>query len=294
MKIFICILLCGVVLGSSLSHFKNLGFKYDSVPGNLNEPPFFADGPLYVKLLSTGEFDPLVRVPPPSLDLRTDYRWKIHGHYLIQFTGQVRRDWRDEVEILSGIFYGYLPDYTYLVRIANFHYKSISSRTFVRWLGIYHAGYKIHPGLRANVGSTIPVPMHVFLYDAKDVSSVMQKLESFGGAEIQKGGNLIYVTIEPYKIPQIAQIEEVNWIMRDYSHWTVPHGDGFERHQNDSWIDSENLSEGVKDFSAERHCMDEGMWKIKLEVADNNPIARELYKKMGFKDERHLMGKNLP
>ena len=45
--------------------------------------------------------------------------------------------------------------------------------------------------------------------------------------------------------------------------------------------------------TAERYCKDEGMWRVKLEVADNNPIARELYKKMGFKDERHLMGKNL-
>ncbi|MFQ6060017.1 MAG: GNAT family N-acetyltransferase [Thermoplasmata archaeon] len=45
--------------------------------------------------------------------------------------------------------------------------------------------------------------------------------------------------------------------------------------------------------TAERYCKEQGMRRIKLEVADNNPVARDLYKKMGFRDERHLMGKNL-
>jgi ribosomal protein S18 acetylase RimI-like enzyme len=44
---------------------------------------------------------------------------------------------------------------------------------------------------------------------------------------------------------------------------------------------------------AEDYCRQQGMWRIKLEVASNNPNAIDLYEKVGFKAERTLMGKNL-
>lgn len=44
---------------------------------------------------------------------------------------------------------------------------------------------------------------------------------------------------------------------------------------------------------AEKYCRENGMWRIKLEVAANNPNAKALYEKMGFSDERILMGKTL-
>lgn len=44
---------------------------------------------------------------------------------------------------------------------------------------------------------------------------------------------------------------------------------------------------------AEEYCRQQGIWRIKLEVAANNPNAMDLYRKAGFKDERVLMGKNL-
>jgi ribosomal protein S18 acetylase RimI-like enzyme len=45
--------------------------------------------------------------------------------------------------------------------------------------------------------------------------------------------------------------------------------------------------------TAEDYCRGKGMWRIKLEVAANNPNAIDLYKKVGFESERTLMGKNL-
>jgi len=38
---------------------------------------------------------------------------------------------------------------------------------------------------------------------------------------------------------------------------------------------------------------DQGLEKVKLEVADGNESARPLYLKMGFKMERHVMGRSL-
>ncbi len=45
--------------------------------------------------------------------------------------------------------------------------------------------------------------------------------------------------------------------------------------------------------TAEDYCRNNGMWRMKLEVASNNPNAQDLYRSLGFKDERVLMGKNL-
>ena len=45
--------------------------------------------------------------------------------------------------------------------------------------------------------------------------------------------------------------------------------------------------------TAEDYCKQRGMWRIKLEVAANNPNAIDLYRKVGFEPERTLMGKSL-
>jgi ribosomal protein S18 acetylase RimI-like enzyme len=45
--------------------------------------------------------------------------------------------------------------------------------------------------------------------------------------------------------------------------------------------------------TAEDYCRQQGMWRMKLEVAANNPNAIDLYSKVGYEPERTLMGKNL-
>jgi len=45
--------------------------------------------------------------------------------------------------------------------------------------------------------------------------------------------------------------------------------------------------------AAEDFCVSKGLQTIKLEVADNNPIALRLYEKTGFRPERRFLGKRI-
>jgi ribosomal protein S18 acetylase RimI-like enzyme len=45
--------------------------------------------------------------------------------------------------------------------------------------------------------------------------------------------------------------------------------------------------------SAEDFCIMKGLEAVKLEVADNNPVAMSLYENAGFTPERHFLGKRI-
>lgn len=64
----------------------------------------------------------------------------------------------------------------------------------------------------------------------------------------------------------------------------------------DVWVAPEHRGQGVGKFLmawAVDWARSKGYRKIKLEVADSNPRARHVYEGLGFRYERHYMGKKL-
>jgi len=64
----------------------------------------------------------------------------------------------------------------------------------------------------------------------------------------------------------------------------------------DVWVTPEHRGEGIGKFLvswAVDWARSKGYRKIKLEVSDSNPRARHVYEELGFRYERHYMGKNL-
>jgi hypothetical protein len=188
------------------------GYNMPSIPRRYyREPPFYVEGIVNISLKSTGNFDPLIRVPDPPLGLKMDYRWRTYGHYLIQFTGPPRLEWRDEIESMGGIFFGYVPKYTYMIQIKNSLCEEISSKKFVRWIGVYHAGYKIDPKLQSMAEDKEPIPMWVVAYEGSNMYAIKQRLRSLGGTDVS-GGPFIHLTVSPSKVRDITRIEDVYWI----------------------------------------------------------------------------------
>lgn len=64
----------------------------------------------------------------------------------------------------------------------------------------------------------------------------------------------------------------------------------------DVFVEEQSRKSGVASMllkAAEDFCVLRGLEAIKLEVADNNPIAMKLYEKTGFTSERHFLGKRI-
>lgn len=189
------------------------GYNFFSLPNaSYEEPPSVVNGTLNISLKSTINFDPLIWVPAPFNNMETNYSEESHGHYLIQFTGSPREEWLNDTANLSAEFYGYVPMYAYLVQIENSQHVNISSRNYTRWLGVYHAGYKIDTYLQNMTENETAVPMSVCVYEQSDIYPVTEQLQSLGGYVTHNTTTVISVTINATKVPQIAQIEEVLWI----------------------------------------------------------------------------------
>ena len=58
------------------------------------------------------------------------------------------------------------------------------------------------------------------------------------------------------------------------------------------WARRQGVGKQLLEF-AFKWFRDQGLEKVKLEVAESNERARPLYLKMGFKKERHVMGRSL-
>ncbi len=85
------------------------------------------------------------------------------GYYLVQVFGPVQEEWiigmRDmDVEIL-----GYVPQYTYIVFMDDEVKEKIEGKSFVRWVGRYHPGYKIEEAL---IGRTGEISLNVMVFRA--------------------------------------------------------------------------------------------------------------------------------
>ncbi len=85
----------------------------------------------------------------------------------------------------------------------------------------------------------------------------------------------------------------LGYLLLGESGWLTPEPHGFVF---DVWVAPEHRGQGIgKDLMewAVGWARSKGYHKIKLEVADPNGRARHIYEELGFRYERHYMGKDL-
>lgn len=66
-----------------------------------------------------------------------------YGYYIVQFSGPVQVEWKERLSALGTVFYDYIPQYGFIVRIKNSELDSIRRMTFVRWVGKYGPELKL-------------------------------------------------------------------------------------------------------------------------------------------------------
>ncbi len=95
----------------------------------------------------------------------------------------------------------------------------------------------------------------------------------------------------------IAEDEQGRWVGHTLLGQTIPfysprpYGFVYDIHVVE-WARRQGAGRQLLEF-AFRWFADHGLTKVKLEVAESNEQAKPLYGKMGFKMERHVMGRRL-
>lgn len=157
-------------------------------------------------------FDPLIKEPeiiiPPS---SSKYR-------LVQVKGNVQSYWVKEMEATGAELMGYIPEHSYIVRLINEITEiedNLNSLSFVRWVGPYQPLYKIDPALD-DVTGVVEMDITPFrgICWAENLINVRESIESLGGEITYEGTEHtpMRVKIHSNLIPQIARIDDVEWI----------------------------------------------------------------------------------
>jgi uncharacterized repeat protein (TIGR01451 family) len=169
------------------------------------------DKDMTIKLQSV-KFDPMISIPtkePANLFMISDPQGK--ESYIIQFTGPVKDEYKKQISDLGVIFYGYVPNYAFIVRMDDNKREKVESLSFVRWVGFYHPFYRISPNLLDDMEIDETSMVNVLIFDVdKDV--IASKIMELGGDILFSSNKNIHILIDNARLPEIASINEVMWI----------------------------------------------------------------------------------
>lgn len=98
-------------------------------------------------------------------------------HYIVQFIGPTKEEWKDDIVKSGGKILDPLPSYSFFVEMDEKALKKVSNLPFVRWLGHYDPSYR----LAANLKDAIA-------FSRKKDAGSRAKIESFRA----EGGKILY------------------------------------------------------------------------------------------------------
>jgi hypothetical protein len=197
------------------------------------------------------KFDPLKNPPVFKEKLRT-FETKSENYYILQFKGPIYSNWKNRISEAGGIFHSYLPHFAYIIQMTPEEKNEIEKFPFVRWIGLFHPEYKIHPDVykkrsekienklpiitaviednkvkilkeqQCNCGKDVLwIPddpllhLSIRVFHKASLNSIAQKLETWGSdiQKIHKISNRIIVRIPPDSLNALANLEEIQSII---------------------------------------------------------------------------------
>ncbi len=170
--------------------------------------------------LRYASFDPIAGEPSVPEPLRNNAD---HRLWIVQFRGTPTQQGRDAIVESGGEVKGYLPDNAYVVRMSAAAAAAVGVLPQVRWVGSYHAAYRLDPALLAALqdGDLQAARYNLVVVDKhNDKPALGGKIRALGGDVVheQPGSLLFTVALTPAQLVQVARLDEVLWI----DLWTAP------------------------------------------------------------------------
>ena len=175
-------------------------------------------------LLKNAVFDPL-KQPPASVNTgfaTSQYSTDIEEYYILQFKGNVLEEWKQAVKNTGALFFDYVPNNAFIVRMNSSVKSQVEVMDIVQWVGPYQPAYKISPTFSASsISATTTTTLNldddvsdiiVMMFDSKHNAQVTSEIENLGGEIVDNGGEIMRVRIGTSKLSDIADMTGVSWI----------------------------------------------------------------------------------
>ncbi len=136
-------------------------------------------------------------------------------YYIVHCRGPIHHQQRAQIEETGARVYSYIPNYALLVKMNEVVKSEVERLVFVDWIGIYQPAYKLSGQEEFSDLRGMHEVMLV-LYPEADLGAVMNELENIGCRIVDVASsdwlNFVKCDVDLSLIPQIANIEAVNWI----------------------------------------------------------------------------------
>jgi hypothetical protein len=145
----------------------------------------------------------------------------ISGLFLVQFEGQLEPAERAELHTLGVELLKYVPEDAFVARFNHVSPDQVGALSFVRWVGPYRPDYKIQPRLSAIARGTLPanqiMTVNVMISPGAapgEVAGVRALLSSVQHESRLRQGTILRGTLDPARLPALAQSSSVLWVER--------------------------------------------------------------------------------
>ncbi|MDF1533344.1 MAG: PGF-pre-PGF domain-containing protein, partial [Methanosarcinaceae archaeon] len=175
-------------------------------------------------LLKNAVFDTSKQsVVPVNAELATtQYSTDTEKYYILQFKGNVLEEWKQAVKNTGAVFFDYVPNNAFIVRMNSSVKSQVETMDVVQWIGSYQPAYKISPVFSASsISATTTTTINldddvseiiVMLFDSKHNAQVTSKIKELGGEIVDNSGDIMRVRIGTSKLSDIADMNGVSWI----------------------------------------------------------------------------------
>jgi len=143
------------------------------------------------------------------------------GLFLVQFENPLQSSEQAELRALGVELLKYVPEDAFVARFNNVSAAKVGGLSYVRWVGPYRPDDKIHPGLSAAARGPLPLNQLVTVnvltspdVTPAEIAGVRSLLSSVQHESRLRQGTILRGTLDPARLPALAQSSSVLWIER--------------------------------------------------------------------------------
>ena len=157
-----------------------------------------------------------------ELATTTQHSTDTEEYYILQFKGNVLEEWKQSVKNTGALFFDYVPNNAFIVRMNSSVRSQVETMDIVQWIGPYQPAYKISPVFSASSISATTTTTKVLdddvsdiivmLFDSKHNAQVTSEIKQLNGEIVDNAGEIMRVRIGTSKLSDIAAMPGVSWI----------------------------------------------------------------------------------
>ncbi|GJM24901.1 MAG: hypothetical protein DHS20C16_13160 [Phycisphaerae bacterium] len=175
--------------------------------------------------LRQGAFEPLRSTLGVHSALEANANCRVH---IVQFVSPPIPEMRKQVEKFGDVR-AFLPHHSYVVEMDPAEAAQVEALPFVRWVGLYHPGYRVDATVIARLANTnarhvsdLSQRYRVMVFDEVfgQQFEVADLIQTAGGTVevVDEKSFLMEVTLSPDQLKQVVALDQVAFVER----WTAP------------------------------------------------------------------------